>query len=197
MSVCFLCISRAKPVEKLSRERPLGNIFNFYVLLSVLLQFALHIVTMVYITNLSHLLEPREVIDLEAKFEPSLLNTAIYLLGLSQQVSTFAINYQGRPFREGIRENPALYWGLVGAAAVAFSGATDFMPELNRWLQIVEMEGHFKTKLTAMMVLDYVGCWLIENGCKYLFASLEPRALVTKGRERRDKRRLEEAKKAH
>jgi len=155
------------------------------------------------------------VIDLEAKFEPSLLNTAIYLLGLSQQVSTFAINYQGRPFREGIRENPALYWGLVGAAAVAFSGATDFMPELNRWLQIVEMESHvsatcfrdviafspsllqFKLKLTAMMVLDYVGCWFIENGCKYLFASLEPRALVTKGRERRDKRRLEEAKKAH
>ena len=85
------------------------------------------------------------MIDLEAKFEPSLLNTAIYLLGLSQQVSTFAINYQGRPFREGIRENPALYWGLVGAAAVAFSGATDFMPELNRWLQIVEMEGHVST----------------------------------------------------
>jgi cation-transporting ATPase 13A1 len=129
-------------------------------LLSVLLQFALHIATMVYITNWSHFLEPyvvspspspvrlnwpinrREVIDLEAKFAPSLLNTAIYLLGLSQQVSTFAINYQGRPFREGIRENPALYWGLVGAAAVAFSGSTDFMPELNRWLQIVEMEGH-------------------------------------------------------
>ena len=33
-------------------------------------------------------------IDLDAKFEPSLLNTAIYLLGLSQQVSTFAINFQ-------------------------------------------------------------------------------------------------------
>lgn len=83
----------------------------------------------------------RGEIDLEAKFEPNLLNTAIYLLSLSQQVSTFAINFQGRPFREGIRENPALFWGLVGASAVAFSGATDFMPELNRWLQIVEMEG--------------------------------------------------------
>ena len=80
------------------------------------------------------------VIDLEAKFEPSLLNTAIYLLGLSQQVSTFAINFQGRPFREGIRENSKLYWGLVGASAVAFSGSTDLFPELNRWLQIVEMD---------------------------------------------------------
>ena len=44
-------------MEKLSRERPLSNIFNFYVLLSVLLQFALHIGSMVYITELAHGLE--------------------------------------------------------------------------------------------------------------------------------------------
>lgn len=90
----LMCV---QPVEKLSRERPLGNIFNLYVLLSVLLQFALHIVTLVYITNLSHFFEPVQgEIDLDAKFSPSLLNTAIYLLGLSQQVSTFAINFQVR-----------------------------------------------------------------------------------------------------
>ncbi|KIM43627.1 hypothetical protein M413DRAFT_25955 [Hebeloma cylindrosporum] len=198
MSVCFLCISRAKPVEKLSRERPLGNIFNFYVLLSVLLQFSLHIATLVYITNLSYIFEPRTgPIDLEAKFAPSLLNTAIYLLGLSQQVSTFTINFQGRPFREGIRENKALWYGLLGASAVAFSGATDLMPEMNRWLQIVEMEGIFKFKLTASMAVDFLGCWIIEVLCKRLFADLEPKAMVTKGRERREKRRLlEEIEKA-
>ncbi|KAL0958887.1 hypothetical protein HGRIS_014206 [Hohenbuehelia grisea] len=214
MSVCFLCISRAKvrqfllrmssktstyflqPVEKLSRERPLGNIFNLYVLLSVLLQFALHIATLVYITSLSHSYDPPGVIDLEAKFEPSLLNTAIYLLGLSQQVSTFAINFQGRPFREGIRENPALYWGLVGASAVAFSGATDFMPELNRWLQVVEMDNAFKFRLTSSMVIDLVGCWLIEVLCKLAFAELEPKPMITRGRERREKRRALEEKHA-
>ncbi|KAJ3573618.1 hypothetical protein NP233_g2332 [Leucocoprinus birnbaumii] len=192
MSVCFLCISRAKPVEKLSRERPLGNIFNFYVLLSVLLQFALHIVSLVYITDLTRSYEERGPIDLEAKFEPNLLNTAIYLLGLSQQVSTFAINFQGRPFREGIRENSALWWGLVGASAVAFSGATDFMPELNRWLQIVEMADSFKFRLTMTMVLDFTGCWAIEKVCKYLWADLEPKAMITRGRERREQRRLKE-----
>ncbi|KAI0029694.1 endoplasmic reticulum Ca-transporting P-type ATPase [Vararia minispora EC-137] len=184
MSVCFLCISRAKPIEKLSRERPLSNIFNFYVLLSVLLQFALHIISMVYITELAH--------DLEAKYEPNLLNTAVFLLGLSQQVSTFALNYQGRPFRESIRENPALYWGLVGASAVAFSGATDFMPELNRWLQVVEMSTDFKIRLTTAMIVDFGGCYIVEKVCKHLFADLEPKEIITRGRERRDIRRLEE-----
>ncbi|PCH41918.1 endoplasmic reticulum Ca-transporting P-type ATPase [Wolfiporia cocos MD-104 SS10] len=192
MSVCFLCISRAKPVEKLSKERPLGNIFNFYVLLSVLVQFALHIASLVYITRLCRIYEEPGPIDLDAKFEPNLLNTAIYLLGLSQQVSTFAINYQGRPFREGIRENPALYWGLVGASAVAFSGSTDFVPELNRWLQIVEMDKVFEAKLTATMIVDFVGCWLIEVVCKRLFADLEPKAMITRGRERREARRAAE-----
>lgn len=38
-------------------------------------------------------LRPKEV-DLEGEFEPSLLNSAVYLIQLSMQVSTFAINYQ-------------------------------------------------------------------------------------------------------
>ncbi|KAE9389409.1 cation-transporting ATPase [Gymnopus androsaceus JB14] len=178
MSVCF---SVSLEQRNFRGERPLGNIFNLYVLLSVLLQFALHIVTLVYITALAHRYEPPGIIDLEAKFEPSLLNTAIYLLGLSQQVSTFAINFQGRPFREGIRENSALFYGLVGASAVAFSGATDFMPEMNRWLQIVVMDSEFKFKLTSSMIIDLGGCWVIEVVCKYLFADLEPKAYGYEG----------------
>lgn len=54
-----------------------------------------------------------ETVDLEADFKPSLLNSAIYLISLSQQVSTFAVNFQGRPFREGITENATLYYGLL------------------------------------------------------------------------------------
>lgn len=42
------------------------------------------------------------------------------------------------------------------------------------------------------MVADFVGCWIVEIGCKYLFADLEPKALVTRGRERREQRRLVE-----
>ena len=45
------------------------------------------------------------------------------------------------------------------------------------------------------MVVDFVGCFIIEQVCKRLFASLEPKPMITRGRERREKRRAEEEKK--
>lgn len=43
------------------------------------------------------------------------------------------------------------------------------------------------------MVADFALCWVIEMGCKALFADLEPAEMVTRGRSRREKRRqLEE-----
>jgi cation-transporting ATPase 13A1 len=58
MSVCFLSISRARTVEGLSKERPQPNIFNFYIIGSILGQFAVHIVTLIYIAQLCDRLEP-------------------------------------------------------------------------------------------------------------------------------------------
>ena len=45
------------------------------------------------------------------------------------------------------------------------------------------------------MIADFVGCWVIEVVCKRLFAVLEPKEMITRGWERREKRRLEEEKK--
>ena len=42
------------------------------------------------------------------------------------------------------------------------------------------------------MIIDFIGCWAIENVCKYLFADLEPKSMVTRGRERRERRRAAE-----
>ena len=44
------------------------------------------------------------------------------------------------------------------------------------------------------MIGDLIGCWLIEIVCKYLFADLAPKPIVTRGRERREARRAAEVK---
>ena len=119
-------------------------------------------------------------VDLEGEFEPSLLNSAVYLLQLIQQISTFSINYQGRPFRESIRENKAMYWGLVGASAVAFSCATEFIPELNEKLRLVPFSTEFKFVLTVLMSVDYAGCWVIENVLKKFFSDYQPKDIAVR-----------------
>ncbi|KAL8732420.1 MAG: hypothetical protein Q9166_002820 [cf. Caloplaca sp. 2 TL-2023] len=194
MSVCFLSISRAKSVEGLSKERPQPNIFNPYIIGSVMGQFVIHIVTLIYISRYVQQTEPRsDDVDLEGDFEPSLLNSAVYLLQLIQQISTFAINYQGRPFREGIRENRGMYWGLILVSAVAFSCSTEFIPELNERLRLVPFSTGFKVTMTAVMVVDYIGCYVIEVALKTAFSDFRPKNIAIR---RPDQIKVEEDRKA-
>ena len=166
-------------MEGLSKERPQPNIFNPYIIGSVLGQFAIHIVTLIYISNYVQKIEPRsDNVDLEGDFEPSLLNSAIYLLQLIQQISTFAINYQGRPFREGIRENRGMYWGLILVSGVAFSCSTEFIPELNEKLKLVPFTTGFKLTMTMVMIVDYIGCYIIELVLKAAFSDFRPKNIA-------------------
>lgn len=50
-------------------------------------------------------------------------------------------------------------------------------------------------RLTLTMVGDFALCYLIEIVCKALFADLEPKPMITRGRERREARRAEEERK--
>lgn len=185
-----------QPVDTLSKERPQNNIFNLYIIPSVLLQFAIHIATLIYISRLVSSISPKPVDftfdpDAETEFEPSLLNSAIYLLQLIQQISTFAINYQGRPFREGLSENRGMWWGILLVSGVAFAGATEFIPEMNEKLRLVPFSPDFKVKLTVTMIVDFVGCWVVEKGLKLAFSDYKPRDITLR---RGDQVQAEEAR---
>ncbi len=175
LSICFLSISRAKTIEKLSPQRPQPGIFNTYIMGSIMGQFIIHIVSLIYIRSEVYKIEPRgSDIDLDANFSPSLLNTAIFLLQLAQNVSTFAVNYQGRPFRESLTDNKGMYYGLLGVAFMALAGSTEFFPEMNEMLKFVKMEYLFKIKLTTTLLFDYFGSWAVELFFKYFFADFKP-----------------------
>ena len=186
-------LTQPQSVDALSKERPQHNIFNFYIIGSVLGQFAVHIATLIYVSQYVQRTDPKETnIDLEKEFEPSLLNSAIYLLQLIQQISTFAINYQGRPFRESIRENKGMYWGLVLVSGVAFSCATEFIPEINERLKLVPFTSEFKIMITTVMVIDYAACWIIEKGLKAAFSDFKPKDIAIR---RPDQNKREEERK--
>lgn len=117
---------------------------------------------------------------------------------LIQQISTFAINYQGRPFRESLSENKGMFYGIVGVTAIAFACSTEFIPELNEQMKLVKFTDEFKTTLTAVMVIDYAACWVIEVVLKKIFSDYRPRDIAirrTDQLERELARREEEQKK--
>lgn len=139
-------------------------------------------------------------VDLEAEFAPSLLNSAVYLLQLVQQVSTFAINYQGRPFRESLTENKAMFYGIVGVSGLAFVCAMELIPEINEKIMLVPFTEEFKLKMTVVMALDFVVCYLIEISLKTLFSDYRPRDIAERRPEQLERenarKAIEQAKKA-
>ncbi|PVU86755.1 hypothetical protein BB560_006608 [Smittium megazygosporum] len=177
VGVCFMSISKAKPVEKLSRERPHSNILNAYVLLTVLLQFLVHIVSLVYVAlNVKKYELPGEI-DIDGDFKPSLLNTAMYLISLSQQISTFAINYQGHPFRESLYDNKMLYRGLLYVSLILVLCVFETFPALNGFMKLVQMPPEFKTNLALTIAWDFYMCFLVEKYTKKYLSFNQPKPI--------------------
>lgn len=76
-------------------------------------------------------------IDLEEAYSPSLLNSAIFLLSLTMQVATFAVNYQGHPFRESLYENRSLFKSLSIVFGIGVFAASEISRDFNNWFQLV------------------------------------------------------------
>lgn len=97
LASCFLFLSKAQPINNLAAKRPQPNIFNWYVLMSVLLQFLLHVAVLYTVVRTATRWSFRIRVDEHTKFVPGLVNTAVYLISLLMQVSTFVVNYQVLP----------------------------------------------------------------------------------------------------
>lgn len=175
LAACFLFLSRSQPLKVISKDRPAMTIFTFYSICSILGQFAIHCVCLLIVMGTFGGDELPLISSEDFTFNPSLLNSSIYLLSLMMQISTFTINYQGPPFRESITENKGLCKSLLGVSILAWTCALEIVPELNEWLQIVPFPQSFKMTLVGLMAFDFVACYLIENILKYFFSSVSPR----------------------
>ena len=86
-----------------------------------------------------------------------------------------------------------MYWGLILVSGVAFSCSTEFIPEINEKMRLVKFSDAFKMTMTTIMILDYVGCYVIEKGLKYAFSDYRPKDIAVR---RPDQIKVEEERKA-
>ena len=92
-----------------------------------------------------------------------------------------------------------MYWGLLACSFVAFSAATEFIPEMNQKLKLVPFSSEFKMTLIVLMVVDYMACWIVERVLKAAFSDYRPKDIAIRRPEQEEveaKRKKEEAESA-
>jgi len=83
-----------------------------------------------------------------------------------------------------------MYYGIVAVTAVAFSCATEFVPEINEQLKLVPFPWDFKVALVGSMIADYCGCWVIEKVLKLTFSDYKPKDIAVRRPDQLDRERV-------
>jgi len=171
-SVSFMSVSRSKPLEKLSKVRPLTSIFHPALFASLLLQFSVHLTTMLLaVFSAKKHLPPDFDTDLDGVFKPGILNTVVFLVSSVQQVTVFVVNLQGPPFMTGVTDNTPLLWSLIATFMLTFMFASETVPGLNRYFQLVPFpDEEFRDFILTILGGDLVACFLLDRLMKLFFS---------------------------
>ncbi|KAL5566341.1 hypothetical protein UlMin_029505 [Ulmus minor] len=170
----FLFISHARPLPNLSAARPPPNIFCFYVFLSLLGQFAVHLVFLISSVNEAEKYMPQECIEPDSEFHPNLVNTVSYMVSMMLQVATFAVNYMGHPFNQSISENKPFLYALLSAVGFFVVITSDLFRNLNDSLKLVPMPVGLRNKLLVWAFLMFITCYSWERFLRWAFPGKIP-----------------------
>ena len=179
----FLFLSQARPLAKLSAERPHPHVFSAYVLLSIIGQFVLHLAFLILAVEWSRKYMPEECIEPDSPFAPNLVNTVAFSVRCLLQLFTFAVNYVGHPFNESIAENKPFRTALFGASAFFVVVASDLVRPLNDSLSLVPLPAPMALSLLPAAALVLALCFLWERLLRWLFPAPGPTRWTKRARQ--------------
>lgn len=135
-SIGFTAITQPKALDSISKQRPLNSIFSLYMLVSIATQ------SIVQASSLWVVYKTIPIPKSVTTFQPSAMNTVLFIITCIQTVSTLVCNYIGRPFRENLSENKML--GVSLLAIIGFIGNIffNFHPDLNKLVEIVDVNAY-------------------------------------------------------
>ena len=173
MSVSFVTISRSKPLPKLSSVTPLKSVFHPALFISIIGQFILHLGTLyILVQECKKHMPPDTRPEFMKEFKPSLLNSVVFLVSAVQQVSVFVVNLKGPPFMGGLVENTPLLWSLTFTFVGTFMCASEYIPQLNSWLQLEPFPSvQFRNMVLLYLACDVVGAFLWDRMMLGVYAS--------------------------
>jgi len=173
----FFFLSQAKPLVRLSENKPPSTIFSLSVLLSILLQFIVHFLSLLAALHLCELYSPSTTytnseessVITDGKFHPNVVNSVIYLLSSVMQINNFVVNYRGHPFTKSIQENSPLWRSVLISYGVLLVAATEVLEPLNDLLQLAKFpDPKFRSFFICLMAANFGCSWMIEKMCQKL-----------------------------
>uniref|UniRef100_A0A182JTQ6 Cation-transporting ATPase n=1 Tax=Anopheles christyi TaxID=43041 RepID=A0A182JTQ6_9DIPT len=178
-AACFLFITRSKPLKVLSKQAPLPNIFNLYSVTTILAQFAIHFSALIYMVHEANArTPPREgkvklnvdlAPDEKQEFEPNIVNSTVYIIGIAMQIATVAVNYKGHPFMESLRENRLLSYAIFSSSAIVLCLALGIVPDLLEMFEVIDFDADFRRILVGVLIADMMLAYLVDRVCSFLF----------------------------
>lgn len=164
----FLVLSQARPLDSLAPQKPYQSVLVPYLGLSLLGQFAAHLVFLATSISAARKFMPEECPEPQSPFQPNLANTVSYTCQMAVQLATFGVNYAGRPFREGILENRPFFLAL-SAFGVLFSVlAVDAFPDIRSSVELVPLPQPFGALLLAKAICMMLFCLGWDRLCAFL-----------------------------
>lgn len=155
------------PLPTLFAQRPHSNVLCFYVLLSILGQFAFHILFF----NLS-VKEAKKHMPADVSIKPdesNMVNTVSYIVSMMIQVTMFAVNYNGHPFYQSLSESKSFKFVLLSGIVFCTMITTDVFRDLNDLLMLVPLPRKLREKLLIWVASMFFACYTWERFLMWAF----------------------------